>query len=130
MKIGKKVCCPRDRVRLTGTRRMLDKVFPTRTVCKDLCLQLSSRVELMVSREDDCRDLFLVVPFRHEIPTENLQPTVPFPNLLPQVRCAESARVQWIASTSIVTLVERQKFGVRAAQPSRHVNFTIADGEM
>ena len=38
--------------------------------------------------------------------------------------------IQRIACRSVVALIEGQELGVRAVQPRRHVNFTIADGEM
>ena len=40
---------------------------------------------MVVAGKDDLGDLLLVVALSDHIPTEDLQQTVPLPNLLPQV---------------------------------------------
>ena len=113
MQIGQKVSGPRNRVRLAGAGRVLNQVLAARSVRQHGGLQCASGVELVIPGEDDRLDLLLVVLLSHQIPAENLQPALPFPDLFPQVRCPVSAvRIQRIARRSVVALIERQEHGL------------------
>src|SRR5690349_8411210 len=98
---------------------MLDEVLSARPVLQDSGLQRAGRVELVVAREDDPRDLLLVVPLGDEVAAEDLQPAVTLPNALPEVGGAMAAiRVDRIPLRAVVPLVEREEPCAGALEPS------------
>ena len=78
-------------------------------------LQLARDVELVVAREDDARDLLLLVALGDEVAAEDLEPALARPDLLPQVGGAVARRGSTgLPGAAVVALVEGQERRVAA----------------
>jgi hypothetical protein len=76
-------------------------------------------------------ELLLAVLLGDQIAAQNLQPTVPRPDVLPQIGGAVSALcVGWIARRTAVALIEGQKARVRTFKARGHADFEVTDREM
>ena len=93
--------------------------------------QLAGAIELVEAREDQPGNPLLVVALRHQIASEYLQPALPLPDVLPQVRGAVApGGVGRVALATVMAPIERQKGGRRSLQPSGHAYLVVADGEV
>src|SRR6185437_7038354 len=130
MQLSKEVRRPGDGVRLPGSGRMLNEILAARSILQDCLLELAGDIELVESREDDRGELVLLVTHPNEIATQDVQPALAKPDVLPQIRSRMSGRIGRIAGTTVVSLVEGQEVRGRAHELRRHVHFAIADSEM
>jgi len=90
----------------------------------------------MVTREDHrlladrlAADL-LFLDLQMDEAGQDIQPRIPLPDFLPQVRRAVAVGVRWIAGPVVVTLIERQKERALAVQLRGHVDLVRIDGEV
>jgi hypothetical protein len=123
---GQPVCGPRDRVRLPRPSRVLDQVTVARSVLPGMCLDRQHRVPLMEPREDHHlgreprRRRPRRGPLHMDEPCQDVQPRVPRPRPLPQVRGAVTGRVRRVTRPTVMTEVERQEPGRLPGKPGRH----------
>ena len=90
---------------------MLDQVLRAGTVFEHRGLEFPGGVQLVVAGEQVRLELPLVVLLAHEVAAKDFEPTVPLPDFLPQVRGAVPRGIHWVASRTLVSLVERQERG-------------------
>jgi hypothetical protein len=115
---------------------MLDQVLLTGAVLASVGLQLEDGVPLVVPGEDHhFASTFLGwSPLRRLLdmdePGQQVQPVVPLPDTLPQVRRAMPGRVWRVALVPVVSEVERQESGRLAREPSGHRDLLGVDREM
>ena len=122
---------PGDAVGLAGSGGVLDQILASRTIEKDIPLQLAGDIQLVKAGEDDLFDLLLFVALGDQVTPQDLQPAFPFPHLPPQVGCAVPALpVRWIACRAVVAAIEGQKDGACALQFGHHAHFPTADGKV
>ena len=109
---------------------MLDQIFVARAFRQHGFAQATGRVELVIARENQLLDLPLLVPLRDDVATEDFEPAVAPPDLLPEIAGRVAARVRRIARAAFIALVERQEASGRAVNSRRHHDFAVADREM
>src|SRR5450830_1270616 len=105
---------------------MLDQVALAGPFVAGGCLQPADGVPLVVAREDRRAVAELggvrgaVAGCDVDEATEQVQPGVARPDLLPQVSGAVASRVRRVALAAGVAAVERQEARLRAGQAGRH----------
>ena len=123
---------PGDRVRLARPGRVLHEVVPPGTVLTSIGRQRPHGVPLVIPGEDHHRPGLRSLRRRLDVhePLQQIEPGVPLPHLLPQVRRAMTVRVRRVPGTHLVATVERQEPGQVARQPGRHRHGLGVDGEV
>ena len=131
VQLGQKVCGPGNRVGLAGTGAVLNQVLATRAVGQHGDLQLARHVQLVVTGKDDLRYLLFLVALGDQVAAQYFKPALARPDLFPQVGGAVTiGGVHRIASSAIVTQVERQKYRGRSDQLGDHRHLGVADGKV
>ena len=130
MQVGQEMRCPGDRIRLPRPRRVLDQIAPAGAIFQHRRHQLPGRVELVETGEDPASQPLLLVLHRDQVATEDLQPAIPLPHLLPQIGGGRAVGVGRVAGAELMALVEGQEAAIRAVQARAHPHLAVADGEM
>src|SRR5699024_4692416 len=100
---------PRNGLRLTRTRRVLDQVTATSTTCSDIVDDLLSSPQLVVTRENQPTLITLGRWLPQGVVTQNPQKQLRLEDFLPQIRGIRTMWIRRITSVTIIALVERQE---------------------
>jgi hypothetical protein len=73
--------------------------------------ELAGDIELVEAREEDLLDPLLAVALGHQIAPQDLQPTLPLPDGLPEIGGPVPVRVRRVARPARVAPVEGQESG-------------------
>src|SRR5699024_5195822 len=113
---------PRNSLRLTRTRRVLNQVTATSTTCTDIVDNLLSSPQQVLAREDQPPLTTLGRRLPQGVVTQNPKKQLRLEDVLPQIR---SIRTMWIRSVTSVTIiapVERQEDRVQAREHRGHLD--------
>ena len=134
MEIGEQMGAPADRGGLAGASRVLDQITQARAFLQHRFDQQPGDGQLVVAGEDEAADLLGLVALGDAVTTQDLQPALAFPHLLPEVgrgvAGAERIAGAAVGPTGIGAAVEGQELGAAALQPGGHLHLAVAHGEV
>src|SRR5699024_7687830 len=116
---------PRNGLRLTRTRRVLDQVTATSTTCSDIVDDLLSSPQLVVKRENQPTLITLGRWLPQGVVTQNPQKQLRLEDFLPQIRGIRTMWIRRITSVTIIALVERQEKRVQAREHRGHLDVLV-----
>src|SRR5699024_3824513 len=107
---------PRNSLRLTRTRRVLNEVTATSTTCSDIVDNLLSSPQLVIAREDQPTLSTLGRRLPQGVVTQNPQKQLRLEDFLPQIRGIRTMWIRRVTSVTVIALVERQEERVQARE--------------
>src|SRR5699024_9876997 len=121
---------PRNSLRLTRTRRVLNQVTATSTTCSDIVDNLLSSPQLVVTREDQSTLITLGRWLPQGVVTQNPQKQLRLEDFLPQIRGIRTMWVRRVTGVAVIALVERQEERVQAREHRGHLDVLIRHREV
>src|SRR5699024_6113829 len=116
---------PRNSLRLTRTRRVLNQVTATSTTCSDIVDNLLSSPQLVIAREDQPPLITLGRRLPQGVVTQNPQKQLRLEDFLPQIRGIRTIWIRRVTSVTVIALVERQEERVQAREHRGHLDVLI-----
>src|SRR5699024_7114185 len=116
---------PRNSLRLTRTRRVLNQVTATSTTCSDIVDNLLSSPQLVIAREDQPPLITLGRRLPPGAATQNPQTQLPLADCRPQIPGTRTTSIRWVTSVTTTALVETQEERVQARAHPGHLDILI-----
>src|SRR5699024_1839734 len=116
---------PRNSLRLTRTRRVLNQVTATSTTCSDIVDNLLSSPQLEITRGDQPTLITLGRWLPQGVVTQNPQKQLRLEDFLPQIRGIRTSWIRRVTSVTVIALVERQEERVQAREHRGHLDVLI-----
>jgi hypothetical protein len=118
MEAGEAVCEPRDAVTLAASGGVPDQIVLTRADVARVGDELANGIDLVVARKDE--GFFFALLLDVEKSAEKVEPTVPFPDLLPEVVRPVAAGVCRVTRALVVAPIKWQEACARAFEAGGH----------